>query len=107
MLEWFAQYLGVKVQTMLASFFGALASLLFISSPAWVRRCGLVAAGFASAIYGAELMVLWFGLSARYESGVGFLIGFFSMSLADAIMRAISAADFWQVIRPWLERRSK
>lgn len=102
MLEGLAHVLGVKLQTMLAAMAGATTSMLFVRAVALVHRLGLWAGGFMSAVYGAEPLALWFGVPVRFETGVGFLLGFFAMSLADAIMRAISAADVWPIIKGWL-----
>lgn len=59
----------------------------------------LVAAGTVTAYYVGPLVVGFLKINTSLGSGVSFLVGVFGMSLAAAVMRAISNANLWSLIQ--------
>lgn len=105
MFEHLPVLLGMKMQTIFSSFFGALVSLRFIRAETWWGRAMLVIGGFGGAAYGTPIILHALEWPIAYEPGAAFLLGMFGMSICDAVARAVAAADLWSVIRGWLEKK--
>ena len=101
MLEWIAHALGVKAQALLAGLAGSATAALFVRGLLWLRRLALVVGGCAAAAYLTDPVAAYLELPPRVELGAAYLVGLLSMSLADAVIRAIAIAD----LRGWLERK--
>lgn len=102
MIEAIAQALGIKASSFLAGFIGGVISLKWVPEmTTWWQRGGTAIAGGFSAAYLSPLIVGYFEVKAG-AGGIDFAVGLFGMSLAAAIMRAMSGADLWGfVVSKW------
>jgi len=56
--------------------------------------------GFCVASFGADPMLNFFSLSHdTYQSGVGFILGYFGLSVSDALMKFIRETDFAGIVK--------
>lgn len=84
----------------LAGLFGAFISAPFNSDIKTGRdRIMFVLTGAACAYYLTGLVSARFDILPASAGGVGFLLGAFGGSLLAAVLRAIRAADLWQLVR--------
>lgn len=56
--------------------------------------------GFCVASYGADPLLNFFSLNHdTYQSGAGFILGYFGLSVSDALMKFIRETDFAGIVK--------
>ncbi len=93
-----AVFTGIKL--LFPGFIGALlASITGPSRDIKSRFIGFVV-GFCVASYGTDPLLNFFSLSHEtYQSGCGFILGYFGLSVSDAILKFIRETDFAGIIK--------
>lgn len=100
MLDWLGQTLGIEKTTSLGGILGALLSLAFLERATGpFAKVTAIFGGWAIAHFVTPLAVEYFGLTSRWQGGMGFLLGLFGMLIVAAIARALKALDLLQLIR--------
>jgi hypothetical protein len=90
----------IKIKILFPGLIGAL--LASITGPARdikSRFIGFVF-GFCVASYGTDPLLNFFSLSHdTYQSGCGFILGYFGLSVSDAVMKFIRETDFSGIVK--------
>lgn len=95
-MDKFPPFLGALA----AAAIGAIASLPFHKEiDTLPKRAFAVAVSAAGANYIAPLAIEYFHITPTQSGGIAFLIGLFGLSMVQAVMKAISNADLWALIR--------
>lgn len=85
---------------------GALVGLKFAPGLTWLERACNVAAGVACAGWIAPAAAEMFELlSVSSRSALSFAIGMFGMSIAAAIVEAMRATQWSEIVTSWTKRR--
>lgn len=88
-----------------AGLLGAMIGLKFAPGLSWFERVTNVAAGAACAGYVTPAAAEVFGLvSAPMQSALGFAVGMFGMSVAAALIEAVRAVQWADIVSGWLKR---
>lgn len=99
---------GYKIAThpLTAGIGGALVGLRFAPGLTWPERLFNVAAGAACAGWVAPAAAEMFELiSVSSQSALSFAIGMFGMSIAAALIDAVRATQWSEIITSWTKRR--
>jgi hypothetical protein len=90
----------ITLKKFLPCFIGAfLAAVTGPQRDRWSRVIGFVS-GFSIALYFTDAILHFFQLSAdTYSAPVGFALGYFGMSVAEALIKAIRDLDIAEVIK--------
>jgi len=79
MQDYLSAVLGVKMTTVVASFFGAAVSLSYIPELTRFRLFTSLMGGALVAVYGVQLLTFYFGLSDSLERAIAFFAGLLAM----------------------------
>ena len=105
MIDQLAAVLGTKKLILIAGLVGSIISLRFISEvTTWWSRTTLVICGTFITSYATPALSEWLTVSERVETGMGFVIGLFGMSMVAAIMAALKEAKLGEAISSWFKR---
>lgn len=76
-----------------------LAALTGPQRDLWTRGIGFLA-GFAVAVFFTDIVLDKLALPAKtYSGGVGFALGFFGLTIADALLRVFREVDWASIVR--------
>ena len=106
MLEW----LGINKAAAVAGAIGAALAAAQGQDRTRLERSLNFLVGFGIACYAPDLIIGWFGLKdgPSIYGGMGFFLGYFGMSLTDAVVQAIKAlrdTDWKVIINSWLGKK--
>lgn len=97
-----------KIWAVVVGALGATASLTFIKDMSWPQKIAMVVYGTVMSVLFTDPVVALVNMPTGLASGVAFLVGMFSMTLAGAVITAFRGGDVWNLIadiaRSWLRR---
>lgn len=100
MLDAVAGALGVKKAVLIPAVIGAALAVALGPKRDWPERLTGFMAGFFVSVYATGPVVTWFGgAPGDYLGGVGFVLGLFGMSVADALWRAVRDTDIAGILK--------
>lgn len=99
--------LGISTSTAVFAFLGSLLAVVRHREASWKESVITFLTGFAFALVAPGLIVSYFGLSPNsgYYGGLGFVFGYFGMSIMDEVMRVIKDPAARQALANFILRR--
>ena len=85
---------------------GALIGLRWAPGATWVQRVVNVVSGSAISAYMGPVVAEWLSLtSPAMQSGLGFALGLFGISVATVAMEGLRTLKLGEIAADWLRRR--
>ena len=92
--------LGLELKTTVAAGIGAFFAALMAKGKSIKDRIISFLAGFAFATFLTKPVIAFFNLSdASYAGGIGFVLGFLGMSVAEAALKLIQETAWSEIIK--------
>jgi hypothetical protein len=99
MIDWITQTFGIEKTTTLGGIMGAILSLAFLEQKTGpIAKAFAIFGGWACANFLTPIAIDYFGLTVRWQGGLGFMLGLFGMLIIAAIVRALKALDLLKFI---------
>lgn len=90
----------IKIKLLIPGFIGAFLAAITGPERSKIDRFIGFVFGFCIAMYGADPLLDFFNLTAQtYGAGVGFALGYFGMSLTDALMKTVREIDLAEILK--------
>lgn len=97
---------GTDKTTFFASLFGSLLSLKWMARELpWTTKAFMVFGGLCTSVYGAPLIIEWFGIKGASGGAITFLLGVFGMSVLDVIIERTRSGQWIDVVFSEFKRR--
>lgn len=103
-----ATALSINTSTAVFAFLGSLLAVMRHGERSWKDSVVTFLTGFVFALVAPGFLVKWLNLSAdpAYFGGLGFVFGYFGMSIMDEVMRIIRDPAARKAFGDWLLRRN-
>lgn len=98
---------GIKLQTAAFAFIGSLLAVMRHRECSWQENVVKFLSGLAFALVAPGMVMNWFSLpqDAAYFGGLGFVFGYFGMSVMDEAMSLIKSQDLRQRLLDLISRK--
>lgn len=98
---------GIKLQTAAFAFIGSLLAVMKHRECSWQENVVTFLSGLAFALVAPGMIMKWFELpqDAAYSGGLGFVFGYFGMSVMDEVMSLVKSPELRQRLLDLISRK--